>query len=158
MKKCPNCNLTYDNSKNFCNKCGSPLVGMIAAIIASNLTKKFGEFTAVNGISFAIGQGECFGFLGPNGAGKTTTVRMIHCVSPVSSGSVTVFGETAGLDNRKIKAITGVIPQEINLDSGLTVYENLLVFARFFDIPGNEAKKRVAELLGFVELEAKEEQ
>jgi lipooligosaccharide transport system ATP-binding protein len=128
---------------------------MNAAIVASNLSKKFGQFTAVNGISFEIGQGECFGFLGPNGAGKTTTVRMIHCVSPVSSGTINVFGETAGLENRKIKAMTGVIPQEINLDSGLTVAENLLVFSRFFDIPGNEAKKKVAELLAFVELEAK---
>jgi lipooligosaccharide transport system ATP-binding protein len=128
---------------------------MNAAIVAKDLTKKFDEFTAVKGISFEIGEGECFAFLGPNGAGKTTTVRMVHCVSPISGGSVTVFGESAGLDNRKIKAVTGVIPQEINLDSGLTVHENLMVFARFFDIPGREAAKRVDELLAFVELEGK---
>lgn len=128
---------------------------MSAAIIASDLTKKFGGLTAVNGISFEIGEGECFAFLGPNGAGKTTTVQMIHCVSPVTAGSVTVFGEAAGLDNRKIKALTGVIPQEITLDSGLTVHENLLVFARFFDIGTREATKRVDELLEFVELSAK---
>jgi lipooligosaccharide transport system ATP-binding protein len=128
---------------------------MPAAIIAKDLTKKFGEFTAVNGISFEIGEGECFAFLGPNGAGKTTTVQMIHCVSPVSAGAVTVFGETAGLDNRKIKALTGVIPQEITLDTGLTVHENLLVFCRFFDIGSREAAKRVDELLEFVELSAK---
>ncbi len=128
---------------------------MSAAIIASDLTKKFGGLTAVNGISFEIGEGECFAFLGPNGAGKTTTVQMIHCVSPVTAGSVTVFGEAAGLDNRKIKAFTGVIPQEITLDSGLTVHENLLVFARFFDIGTREATKRVDELLEFVELSAK---
>lgn len=128
---------------------------MTQAIVAQSLTKKYGEFVAVAGISFEIGEGECVAFLGPNGAGKTTTVQMIHCVSPISSGSVTVFGETASLDNRKIKALTGVIPQEINLDSGLTVRENLLVFARFFDISGSEAKKRVDELLEFVELTAK---
>ena len=62
---------------------------MLAAIIAKNLTKKFGALTAVNGIAFEIGEGECFAFLGPNGAGKTTTVQMIHCVSPVTAGSVT---------------------------------------------------------------------
>ncbi len=128
---------------------------MTAAIVARQLTKTYGDFAAVKGISFEIGEGECFAFLGPNGAGKTTTVQMIHCVSPISGGSVTVLGETAGLDNRKIRAFTGVIPQEINLDSGLTVRENLLVFARFFDIPGGEAKKRVDELLEFVELTAK---
>ena len=125
------------------------------AIFAQNLVKKFGDFTAVNAISFEINEGECFGFLGPNGAGKTTTIKMVHCVSPITSGAVRVFGETSSLDNRKIKMMTGIIPQEINLDSGLTVYENLMVFSKFFDIPADEAKKRIAELLGFVELEAK---
>jgi lipooligosaccharide transport system ATP-binding protein len=128
---------------------------MPVAIIAKDLTKKYDEFIAVNGISFSIDEGECFGFLGPNGAGKTTTIKMVHCVSPVTSGSVTVFGETAGLHNRKIRKLTGVIPQEINLDSGLTVYENLMVFSKFFDTPKNEAKKKVNELLNFVELGAK---
>ena len=125
------------------------------AITAQNLVKKFDDFTAVDGISFEINEGECFAFLGPNGAGKTTTIKMVHCVSPITSGTVNVFGEAAGLDNRKIKMMTGIIPQEINLDSGLTVYENLMVFSKFFDIPADEAKKRIAELLGFVELEAK---
>ena len=128
---------------------------MADAIIAENLTKKFGDVIAVNGISFAIKEGECFGFLGPNGAGKTTTIRMINCVSPVTSGSVTVFGRKANIDNREIKMMTGVIPQEITLDVDLTVYENLKVFANFFDIPRAEAKKRIAELIAFVELEAK---
>ena len=128
---------------------------MADAIIAEKLTKKFDDITAVDGISFAIKEGECFGFLGPNGAGKTTTIRMINCVSPITSGSVTVFGEQADIDNRAIKMMTGVIPQEITLDVDLTVFENLKVFANFFDIPGVEAKKRVAELIAFVELEAK---
>jgi lipooligosaccharide transport system ATP-binding protein len=128
---------------------------MPSAITARDLKKNFGEFIAVKRISFDIHEGECFGFLGPNGAGKTTTVKMIHCVSPVTAGVITVFGEKAGLENRRVRKITGVIPQEITLDSGLTVYENLMVFAKFFDIPSDEAKKRIAELLGFVELEAK---
>jgi lipooligosaccharide transport system ATP-binding protein len=124
-------------------------------ITARNLTKKYGELTAVDGISFDISEGECFGFLGPNGAGKTSTVRMIHCVSPVTSGTLTVGGMPAHIDNRAVKMMTGVIPQEINLDNDLTVTENLAIFARFFDLPKREAKARIAELLKFVELEAK---
>jgi len=128
---------------------------MATIITARDLTKKYGDFTAVNGISFEIREGECFGFLGPNGAGKTTTVKMIHCVSPKTSGTLLVEGREAGIDNRAIKALCGVIPQEINLDTDLTVRENLMVFARFFDIPRAEARSRIAELLKFVELEAK---
>ncbi|HPW17238.1 MAG TPA: ATP-binding cassette domain-containing protein [Candidatus Aminicenantes bacterium] len=122
---------------------------------ASGLTKKYGDLVAVDGIDFEIREGECFGFLGPNGAGKTTTVRMIHCVSPVTSGALTVGGMPSGIGNRALKKITGVIPQEIDLDNDLTVAENLIIFARFFDIGRREAKARLAELLRFVELEAK---
>jgi lipooligosaccharide transport system ATP-binding protein len=128
---------------------------MTTIIKAEGLTKKYGDFTAVDRISFEIQEGECFGFLGPNGAGKTTTIRMIHCVSPKTSGSLLVNGVQAGIDNRAIKAVTGIIPQEITLDIDLTVRENLLVFARFFDIPRREARTRIDELLKFVELEAK---
>ncbi len=124
-------------------------------VSARDLRKTYGELTAVDGISFDIREGECFGFLGPNGAGKTTTVRMIHCVSPVTSGTLLVNGLAAHVDNREIKRMTGIIPQEITLDVDLTVYENLVIFARFFDIRRREAKRRIAELLQFVELEAK---
>ena len=122
-------------------------------ISARDLSKKYGKFTAVDRISFDIFPGECFGFLGPNGAGKTSTVRMIHCVSPLSGGTLTVSGLPAHVDNRSVKQITGVIPQEITLDNDLTVVENLAVFARFFAIPRREAKRRIDELLVFVELE-----
>jgi lipooligosaccharide transport system ATP-binding protein len=122
---------------------------------ASGLTKRYGDLVAVAGIDFAIEEGECFGFLGPNGAGKTTTVRMIHCVSPVTSGTLAVADLPAAVDNRPLKKMTGVIPQEVNLDNDLTVHENLVVFARFFDIGRKEARTRIAELLRFVELEAK---
>ncbi len=124
-------------------------------IVAKDLTKKYGDFTAVDSISFSINEGECFGFLGPNGAGKTTTIKMIQCVSPITSGSVNVFGEMSHIDNRAIKSITGVIPQEITLDDDLTVYQNLMIFAKFFDIQQAEINKRIAELLNFVELENK---
>jgi len=128
---------------------------MSTLVAASALTKKYGDLVAVDGIDFEIREGECFGFLGPNGAGKTTTVRMIQCVSPLTSGTLAVGGLPAAIDNRALKMMTGVIPQEINLDNDLTVHENLVIFARFFDIGRREARARIAELLRFVELEAK---
>jgi lipooligosaccharide transport system ATP-binding protein len=124
-------------------------------VSARDLRKNYGSLAAVDGISFEIREGECFGFLGPNGAGKTTTVKMIHCVSPVTSGTLIVNGLPAHINNRALKKMTGIIPQEITLDVDLTVYENLIIFSKFFDIPRREAKKRIAELLKFVELEAK---
>ncbi len=126
-------------------------MGMI--ISARRLSKRYGAFVAVDGISFDIEEGECFGFLGPNGAGKTSTVRMIHCVSPLTSGTLTVDGQTAHVDNRAVKQRTGVIPQEITLDNDLTVRENLQVHAHFFAIPRREAQRRIDGLLKFVELE-----
>ena len=128
---------------------------MNTIISARGLVKKFGDLTAVDGISFDIPEGECFGFLGPNGAGKTSTVRMIHCVSPVTAGTLTVNGLPARVENRALKMITGVIPQEITLDIDLTVRENLMVFSKFFDIRRRDAAGRIDELLKFVELEAK---
>jgi lipooligosaccharide transport system ATP-binding protein len=128
---------------------------MSAIITAKNLFKKYGDLTAVDGISFEIQEGECFGFLGPNGAGKTSTIKMIHCVSPVTTGTLTVDGLPAHIDNRILKKKTGVIPQEITLDIDLTVRENLMVFSRFFDIPKRVARERIEGLLKFVELEAK---
>lgn len=128
---------------------------MAAVIRADNLEKKFGDLTAVDGISFEIHRGECFGFLGPNGAGKTTTVRMIHCVSPVTAGSLSISGRPVTTHDRGLKKTIGVIPQEIDLDSDLTVYENLAVFAWFFDIRKKEAAGRIDALLKFVELEGR---
>jgi lipooligosaccharide transport system ATP-binding protein len=128
---------------------------MKTLVSAKDLCKNYGSLTAVDGVSFEIKEGECFGFLGPNGAGKTTTVKMIHCVSPVTSGTLIVNGLPAHINNRALKKMTGIIPQEITLDVDLTVYENLIIFAKFFDIPKREAKKRIAGLLKFVELEVK---
>jgi lipooligosaccharide transport system ATP-binding protein len=128
---------------------------MSTIITARKLCKKYGTFKAVDRISFDIQEGECFGFLGPNGAGKTSTVRMIHCVSPATSGTLTVQGMAAHVDNRAIKQQTGVIPQEITLDNDLTVRENLQVHAHFFAIGRAAARERIAELLKFVELEKK---
>ena len=119
---------------------------------ARGLTKRFGEFTAVNAIDFDVQVGEAFGFLGPNGAGKTSTMRMIACSSPVTSGELTVIGMDPGRDAPQIKARLGVVPQLDNLDAELTVRENLEMYARYFDIPDAVATARADELLEFVQL------
>lgn len=121
-------------------------------IEVNNLVKRFDKLVAVDGISFNVRRGECLGILGPNGAGKTTTVRILQCISPATSGTVSVFGMKAGLDERRIRALLGVVPQENDLDPDLTVHENLELFAALFDIPKITAKARVAEYLEFVEL------
>jgi len=120
---------------------------------AEKLRKTFGEFTAVNDISFRVFPAECFGILGPNGAGKTTTIRMIYGFSPMSGGSLRVFGLDISRDWRRIKARTGVCQQENSLDPDLTVLQNLEVFAHYFDIPKKEASRRAAELLNFIALD-----
>ena len=122
---------------------------------AENLTKKFGDLVAVNGIKFKIFKGESFGFLGPNGAGKTTTMKMINGVSPPTEGNLTVAGMDVCKNGREIKCMIGVAPQEDNLDPDFTVFQNLTVYARYFDIPKEEAKKCAEELLRFVQLEEK---
>ena len=123
-----------------------------ALISARKLVKRFGDFTAVDGIDIEVAPGEAFGFLGPNGAGKTSTMRMIGCVSPMSEGELRIFGLDPTRDGRKIRARIGVVPQADQLDNELTVLENLVIYARYFDIGRRAAKERAAELLDFVQL------
>ena len=125
------------------------------AILAEGLLKRYGELVAVDRCSFAVEEGEVFGFLGPNGAGKTSTMRMIACVSPTTEGRLEVFGMSVDEHPREIKALIGVVSQENNLDPDLTVYENLTVFARFFEIDRAEAAHRAEELIGFFGLTEK---
>ena len=121
-------------------------------IVARDLTKRFKNFTAVDGVSFAVHPAESFGFLGPNGAGKTSTMRMIGCVSPVTGGELRIFGMDPQTHASAIKARLGVVPQQDNLDNEITVRENLLMYARYFDIPREVAARRADELLEFVQL------
>jgi lipooligosaccharide transport system ATP-binding protein len=121
-------------------------------IRARGLVKRFGSFTAVDGIDFDVFAGEAFGFLGPNGAGKTSTLRMIGCASPVTGGELRVIGMDPRTEASAIKARLGVIPQIDNLDNEITVRENLLMYARYFDIPAAVARRRADELLEFVQL------
>jgi lipooligosaccharide transport system ATP-binding protein len=124
-------------------------------IEAKALTKKFDNFTAVDGIDFQVYKGECVGFLGPNGAGKTTTVRMMYCFLLPTSGELYVSGKSVKTQCREIKSVVGVAPQEDNLDPDFTVIKNLTVYARYFDIPPDEALKRAEEQLKFFQLEEK---
>jgi lipooligosaccharide transport system ATP-binding protein len=126
-------------------------------IEAKALTKKYNGFTAVDHIDFQVHKGECVGFLGPNGAGKTTTVRMMYCFLLPTSGELKVAGLNVNSQCREIKAIVGVAPQEDNLDPDFTVINNLIVYARYFDIPKDEALKRAEAQLKFFQLEEKKD-
>lgn len=124
-------------------------------IVAKDLEKRFGELSAVDRVSFNVKDGEVFGFLGPNGAGKTTTMKMIQCVSPKTGGKLEVFKMDVDIYPREIKKLLGVAPQEINLDPDFTVYENLLVYSRYFDMPRNQTEKTIEELLDLFQLSEK---
>jgi lipooligosaccharide transport system ATP-binding protein len=120
-----------------------------------NLTKKFKDLLAVDDVNLEVEKGECFGLLGPNGAGKTSLIRMIIAVSPPTRGDIQVLGNDLKTHSRQVKAILGVVPQLDNLDPDLTVLQNLTTFARYFDIPKDEAHRRSMEVLSLFELENK---
>src|SRR6476659_1643839 len=123
-----------------------------ALIRARGLTKRFGAFTAVDGIDFSVAQGESFWCLGPNGAGKTSTMRMIGCVSPVSDGELEVLGQDPRVDGPRIRSRIGVVPQQDTLDTELTVRENLVIYGRYFGMSRAECGRRADELLEFTQL------
>jgi lipooligosaccharide transport system ATP-binding protein len=121
-------------------------------ILARALTKRFGDFVAVDSIDFEVARGEAFGFLGPNGAGKSSTMRMIGCVSPVSAGTLRILGLDPATSGPRIRARLGVVPQEDTLDMELTVRENLLIYGRYFDLPRRLIRERADQLLDFAQL------
>jgi len=121
-------------------------------IQAKGLAKKYGALVAVAGIDFEVSPGECFGFLGPNGAGKTSTMRMVCCQSPPTAGELLVDSLDVRTQGRSIKARLGVVPQENNLDPDFTVWHNLMVYARYFEIPPEKAQQRAREVLEFFHL------
>jgi len=124
------------------------------AVVARRLVKRLGDIEAVRGVDFRVSERECFGFLGPNGAGKTTTMRMIASISPPSAGELTVLGLPVS-QGREIRRRMGVVPQENNLDEDVSVLDNLLIYARYFDIPKRIARPTAEELLHFVALQDK---
>ena len=125
---------------------------MALLIEGKQITKRFGDFVAVDAIDFEVEEGECFGFLGPNGAGKTSTMRMVACVSPVTAGDLHVFGLDPRTEGPRIRARLGVVPQEDSLDTELTVFDNLVIYGRYFDLPRAAIRERAEELLAFMQL------
>ncbi|HLQ49425.1 MAG TPA: ABC transporter ATP-binding protein, partial [Candidatus Dormibacteraeota bacterium] len=121
-------------------------------IHARGLTKRFGDFTAVDAIDFDVAPAEAFGFLGPNGAGKTSTMRMIGSVSPITDGTLTVLGLDPRINGPQIRARLGVVPQQDTLDTELTVRENLVLYGRYFGLSREECGRRADELLDFAQL------
>ena len=119
---------------------------------ARDLTKRFGEFVAVDGIDVDIRRGEAFGFLGPNGAGKSSTMRMVGCVSPPTAGTLQLFGLDVDKHGPAIRARLGVVPQEDTLDQELRVRENLVIYGRYFGLSRGDVRARADKLLDFVQL------
>ena len=124
-------------------------------IVARGLTKKFGDFIAVDSINFSVHRGESFGLLGPNGAGKSTTMRMIGATSQRSSGEITILGKDPEKFGPQIRAHLGVIPQKDNLDDQLSVTENLYIYGRYFGLSNKFIRGKIEELLEFAQLEEK---
>lgn len=124
-------------------------------IEATNLTKTYGDFIAVNNVSFTVKRGESFGLLGPNGAGKSTTMRMIASTLLRTDGNLSILGMDPNTDGPEIRAHLGVVPQQDNLDSELKVYENLYIYGRYFGLGRKHIKAKVEELLDFAQLQEK---
>ena len=125
-------------------------------IVAKNLSKKFGDFVAVNGIDFTVNKGESFGFLGPNGAGKSSTMRIIAATSQRSGGEIKILDKDPEKFGPQIRAHLGVVPQQDNLDEQLTCAENLYIYGRYFGLSRSFLKTKVLELLEFAQLTEKQ--
>ena len=124
-------------------------------ISARGLTKKYGDFTAVDTIDFDVDKGESFGLLGPNGAGKSTTMRIIAATSQRSSGTISILGRDPEEHGPQIRAHLGVVPQQDNLDGELTVSENLFIYGRYFGLSKKFIRNKIEELLDFAQLQDK---
>jgi lipooligosaccharide transport system ATP-binding protein len=129
----------------------------MTVLAAERLTKKYGDLLAVDEISMKVQKGECFGLLGPNGAGKTSTMKMIYAASPITAGRLSVLGLDVQARPREVKQRLGVAPQEYNLDPDFTVLDNLVIHARYFRIPKEQARRRAIDLLEFFRLTEKED-
>ena len=122
------------------------------AIEVDHIVKRYGEFTAVDDVSFAVKEGEIFGLLGPNGAGKSTLIRMMTTLIPITAGASRVAGHDVASDPNAVRRVIGVIPQALTSDLDLTVEENLNIYAKLYDVPAKRRKEAIAELLETVDL------
>jgi len=117
-----------------------------------NLTRRFGSFTAVNALTLSVGAGEVFGLLGSNGAGKTTTIKMLTTLLRPTSGDAHVAGFSIHSQSTRVRRVIGYVPQAVSVDGSLTGYENLLIFAKLYDLPQRERQARISEALTFMGL------
>ena len=117
-----------------------------------SLTKRFGNFTAVDRLTISIEAGDIFGLVGPNGAGKTTVIKMLTTLLPPTSGNASINGNSILHDPAKVRRVIGYVPQLLSADGALTGYENLLIFSKLYDVPRQERKKRISEVLDFMGL------
>jgi ABC-2 type transport system ATP-binding protein len=122
------------------------------AIEVEHIVKKYGDFTAVDDVSFSVKEGEIFGLLGPNGAGKSTLIRMMTTLIPITSGKARIAGHDVAKEPNAARRMIGVIPQALTSDLDLSVEENLNIYAKLYDVPAKERKKSIDELLGLVDL------
>jgi ABC-2 type transport system ATP-binding protein len=118
-----------------------------------NLTRQFGTLTAVDDLNIAVVSGEVFGLLGPNGAGKSTVIKMLTTLLPSSAGSATIAGLDVTRQAAIVRRLIGYVPQALSADGTLTGYENLLIFAKLYDIPAKQRRQRIHEVLAFMGLE-----
>jgi ABC-2 type transport system ATP-binding protein len=123
-----------------------------SAIEVEHIVKKYGDFTAVNDVSFSVKEGEIFGLLGPNGAGKSTLIRMMTTLIPITSGKARIAGHDVGKEANAARRMIGVIPQALTSDLDLTVAENMNIYAKLYDVPAKERKTSIDELLQLVDL------
>jgi ABC-2 type transport system ATP-binding protein len=127
-------------------------VGAPYAIEVDQVVKKYGDFTAVDQVSFSVSDGEIFGLLGPNGAGKSTLIRMMTTLIPITSGKARIAGHDVAKEPDAVRRTIGVIPQALTSDLDLTVEENLQIYAKLYDVPAEERKRSIDELLELVDL------
>ena len=130
--------------------CDAPASG--DAIVVDHITKKYGDFTAVDDVSFNVHQGEIFGLLGPNGAGKSTLIRMMTTLLPATSGRAVINGFDVAKEPDSARHCMGVIPQALTSDIDLTVEENLSIYAKLYGVPAADRKRNIDDLLKTVDL------
>nr|WP_315874678.1 ATP-binding cassette domain-containing protein [Thermocoleostomius sinensis] len=125
-----------------------------AAVEMRSLTRHFGKFTAVDDLNLTVQTGEIFGLLGPNGAGKTTVIKILTTLLPPSSGQISISGLNLVRQSALVRRVIGYVPQALSADGSLTGYENLLIFAKLYDIPREQRKHRIADVLELMGLQA----
>jgi ABC-2 type transport system ATP-binding protein len=141
-----------DNGKGAAIAEGNPATAKPPVLETFSLTRRFGEHTAVDSLTVSVNRGEVFGLLGPNGAGKTTTLKMLTTLLPPSSGNARIAGFDIVQQSADVRRVIGYVPQLLSADGTLTGYENLLVFAKLYDIPRNEREARISGTLTFMGL------